>query len=67
MLGNVYIQEVYIAGKVFRILSIFCYVQRNPCRIISKQLGRKDFPMEQLPIDSCMLLCKQNNSISNYE
>ena len=26
--------------------------------------GRKDILMEQLPIDSYMLLCKQNNFIS---
>ena len=29
-----------------------------------KQLGRKDFSMEQLPIDSYMLLGKQKNSVS---
>ena len=34
-------------------------VQRNPSSAISKQLGRKDFSVEQLPIDSFVLLCKQ--------
>ena len=58
MLGN-----VYIVGKVFHIFQFLCCIQKNPSHIISKWLGRKDFPMEQLPIDSYMLLCKQKNSI----
>ena len=41
-----------------------CRIQKNPTRLISKQLGRKDFLMEQLRIDSYMLLRKQKNSIS---
>ena len=32
--------------------------------VISKQLGRKDFSVEQLQIDSFLLLCKQKNYIS---
>ena len=35
---------------------LYC-IQRNLSRIISKQIGREDFSMEQLPIDSYMLLC----------
>ena len=41
-----------------------CCMKRNPSSIISKQLGRKDFSMEQLPVDSYKLLCKQKNYIS---
>ena len=41
-----------------------CCTQRKPSSIISKQLWRKDFSMEQIPIDSNWLLSKQKNSIS---
>ena len=44
---------------------LYC-IQRNPSHQIPKQLGRKDFSMEQHPVDTLMLLCKQNNSISIY-
>ena len=65
MLANVHIWYVYIAGKVFPILSIsLLYPKESFSSLIPKQLGRKDSSMEQLPIDSYMLLCKQKNSIS---
>ena len=43
-------------GKFFPFFQFLCCIQRK--------LGRKDFPMEQFPIDSFMLLCKQKNFIS---
>ena len=43
---------------------IYCCIQKNPSRLISKKLGRKDFSMEQLSIDFSMLPYKQKNSIS---
>ena len=54
-------KQVYIVGKVFPILSFLCCIQRNPSLLISKHLERKYFSMEQLSIDSYMLLC---NSVS---
>ena len=51
-------------GSFFPFFQFLCYIKRNPSHLISKQLGRKEFSMEQLPIDSYMLLCKQKNSIS---
>ena len=75
VLGNVYINKVH-ARQCLYIISLYCRegfshpfkflccIQRNPSHIISKQLGRKDFSVEQLPIDSHKLLCKQKNSIS---
>ena len=32
-------------------------LQQNLSHLISKQLGRKDFSMENLPIDPYVLLC----------
>ena len=55
---------ILIYNKFFPSFQFPCSVQRSPSRVISKQLGRKDFSMEQPPIDSYMLLCKQKNSIS---
>ena len=61
MLGNVYIntvhaRNVYIISsycrEVFPSFQIFRCIQRNPSHLISNQLGKKDFSMEQLPIDS---------------
>ena len=49
--------------RFFPSFQFSCCIQKNPSRIISKQLGRRDFSMEQLPIDSYKLLCKQKNSI----
>ena len=53
-----------LQGRFFPSFQFPCSVQRSPSRLLSNQLGRKDFSMEQLPIDSYMLLCKQKNSIS---
>ena len=39
----------------FQSLQFLCCIQRNPSGIISKKCGRKDFSMEQLPIDSYCL------------
>ena len=74
MLGNVYVNKIH-ARQCLYIISSFCRGfphPFNPCYIQKKsfmsscfeQLERKDFSMEQLPIDSYMLLCKQKNSIS---
>ena len=41
-----------------------CCIQRNPSGVISKQPRRKNFSMEQLPIDFFMLLCQQKKFIS---
>ena len=75
MLGNVYINKIH-ATQCLYIISLYyregffpsfqflCCIQRNPSYLISKQLRRKDFSMEQLPNDSYMLLCKQKNYIT---
>ena len=36
----------------YHLFNFFVCIQRNPSRLISKQLGRKEFSMEELPIDS---------------
>ena len=46
----------YITEKAFSIFQILCFIQKNPSHLISKQLGREDFSIEQLPIDSYILL-----------
>ena len=51
-------------GRFFPFFQFLCCIQRNPSRLISKQLRRKGFSMEQLPTDSYMLLFKQKNYIS---
>ena len=53
-----------LQGRFFPSFQFICCIQSNPSHIISKQPGRKDFSMEQLPIDYYKLLCKQKNSIS---
>ena len=53
-----------LQGRFFPSFQFLCSIQRNPSHIISKQLGRKNVLMEELPIDSYKLLCKQKNSIS---
>ena len=59
-----FIYKFILSGRFFPYFQFLYCIQRNPSHIISKQLGRKDFSMEQLPIDSYKLLCKQKNSIS---
>ena len=54
-----------LQGRFFPSYQFLCRIQRNLSRLDSKQLGRKDFSMEQLQIDSDRLLCKQMNSILN--
>ena len=51
-------------GRFFPSFQFLCCIQKNPSRLISKKLGRKDFSMEQLSIDFSMLPYKQKNSIS---
>ena len=41
----------------------FFVVLKGILHISFQKLGRTDFSMEQLPTDSYMLLCKQNNYI----
>ena len=73
MLGNVYVNKIHVR----QCISSFCRGFPPPILSISllyskesftsscfEQLGRKDFSMEQLPLDSYMLPCKQKNSIS---
>ena len=57
-------QCLYVISLIVGKVQFLCCIQRNPSSVISKQLGRKDFSMEQLPTDSFLLLCKQKNSIS---
>ena len=74
MLSNVYINKIHsmqylyiirlYCRKIFPIFQFLCCIQRNPSLLISKHLGRKYFSMEQLQIDSYMLLCKEDNSFS---
>ena len=75
MLGNVninkiharqclYIISLYYREGFFPAFRFLCCIERNPSRLVSKLQGRIDFSMEQLPIDSYMLVCKQNNSFS---
>ena len=52
----------YMLGIVY--LSISLLYLKESYTSDFKQLGRKDLSMEQLLIDSYMLLCKQKNSIS---
>ena len=72
MLGTVYINKIQamfvynkltLYGRFFPSFQFICCIQRNPSHPILKQL-EKDFSMEEYPIDSYMLLCKQKNSIS---
>ena len=50
-------------GERGLMLSISLFYPEESFMSISKQLGRKDFSMKQLPIDFyMMLLCKQKNS-----
>ena len=63
MLGNLYI-KVYIVGKVFPILSISLLYPKESFTSNFKTARKKDFSMGQLPIDSYMLLYKQNNYVS---
>ena len=59
MLDSVYINKIH-APEFLYIISLYYYregffpcfqFQKNPSRLISKQLGRKGFSMEQLTID----------------
>ena len=61
MLGKFYMNCVYIGGEVFLMLSISLLFPKESF----KTAGKKDFSMEQLSIDSYMLLCKQKKSISS--
>ena len=56
--------KLILQGRFFPSLQFLCCIQRNPSRLISKQLGRKDFSVEQVSVDSYMFICKQKNSIS---
>ena len=68
MLGNVYINKTRARQCLFMV-SLYCREGfSDPFKffvlskgilshLISKQLGRKDFSMEQLPIDSYIIIC----------
>ena len=58
------IHKFILQGRFLPSFQFLCCIQWNPLRLISKQLGKKGFSMEQLPINSYMLLSKQKNSIS---
>ena len=53
--------KLILQGRFFPSLQFLCCIQRNPSHRISKQLGQKDFPMEQFPIDSYMFYVKKNS------
>ena len=75
MLDNVYINKIHarqclyiyiISLYIYVYISLYyilCCIQRNPSCLISKQLGKKDFSIEQLPTDSYILLCQ---ALSEY-
>ena len=74
MLGNVSVNKIHTRQCLY-IISLyfregfshpftFFIVSKGILHIQFQQLGRKDFSMEQLPIDSYMLPCKPKNSIS---
>ena len=62
ILDDVYINKIHaskcfynkliLQGRFFPCFQFLCCIQKNPSRLISKQLGRKDISMEQVPIDS---------------
>ena len=56
-------EEPCVAGKVFIILSISLLYPKESFVSNFKKARKKKFLMEQLPIDSYMLLCKQKNYI----
>ena len=53
-----------LQGKFFPFFQLICCIQRKPSHLISKQPGRKNFSIKQLPIESYMSLSKQKNYIS---
>ena len=59
-----FIYKFILLERFFQSFQFFCSIQMNPSLLISKQLGRKYFSVEQPPIESYMLLCKDKNSIS---
>ena len=65
MLGMFIYSRFYVIAKVFIILSIsLLHPKESFMPNFKTELGRKDFSMEQLPVDAYMLLCTQRNSIS---
>ena len=61
MLANVlYIISLYFREVIFPSFQFLSCIQKNPSCLISKQLGTKDFSMEQLPIDSYILRCNKS-------
>ena len=71
MLSNIYIErerwrerKFILLGRSVPSFQFLCCTQSNRSRLTLKQLGRKDFSMEQLPINFYMLLWKQKNTIS---
>ena len=64
MLGNAYLEKVYIAGKVFPILLISLLYPKESFTSNFKRARKNYFSTEQLPIECYVLLGKQKNSIS---
>ena len=72
MLGTVLYIYIYIyiyiislyCPEVFSHLFNFFVVSKGTFKSNFKTARKKDFAVEQLPIDSYVLQCKQNNSIS---
>ena len=56
---DLYLKNPVLQGRFLSFFQFLCCIQRNPLYLISKKLGRRIFLMEQLPIDSYVLLCKQ--------
>ena len=63
--NNIHVKQcLYLLSLYCREDLISLLYPKESLSVISKQLGRKDFSVEQLQIDSFLLLCKQKNSIS---
>ena len=52
MLDNVYIISLYYREGFFPCFQILCCIQKNPSRLISKQLGKKDFSGELIRLNA---------------
>ena len=55
---DLYLKNPVLQGRFLSFFQFLCCIQRNHFK-----KARKKFLMEQLPIDSYMLLCKQKNYI----
>ena len=65
-LDNAYSTKIRLRQwqRFFLYSQFLCNIQGNSSQLILKLLGTKYFSMEQLPIDSFIILCKQKNYVS---